>query len=392
MKKGKKFAVFLLLTAMLSILTPVISHLSGTNALVQAATYKISQTNATVYLGDTLQLKVSGLKKGDKVTWSSDNKEVASVSSKGVVTPKTPNAAAKITAKVKYNYTYKYKSKGKYKYKTTVKTKKLYCTINIIYPPLERKLNVTEQLVGAGYNFELSVIDADPYDKITYSVRDPLTASVDTYSGRVSARAYGPTEIYADVISSDGTQSCRLTCKVEVVPQSQARGLNYYSKDVEQFKDFRLQVTNASNVDYIEYESSDPNVVAVTNTGTSYATVTGVSIGTAYITARIKKTGNVVEIKNCRVVVKEYDKNRSISTTSTTLVEGSSAQVIISNLQPQLDTVQYESDNSSVVSVSESGIVTYAGAGIATIKATITFPTGESTTLTTTITCIAKTS
>ena len=213
-----------------------------------------------------------------------------------------------------------------------------------------------------------------------------------TYSGRVSARAYGPTEIYADVISSDGTQSCRLTCKVEVVPQSQARGLNYYSKDVEQFKDFRLQVTNASNVDYIEYESSDPNVVAVTNTGTSYATVTGVSIGTAYITARIKKTGNVVETKNCRVVVKEYDKNRSISTTSTTLVEGSSAQVIISNLQPQLDTVQYESDNSSVVSVSESGIVTYAGAGIATIKATITFPTGESTTLTTTITCIAKTS
>lgn len=377
MKKGKQFAVFLSLAFMLSVLTPVISHFCGTNELVQAATPKINKTNATMQLGDTLKLSVSGLNKGYKVTWTSSDKSIATVTSKGVVTAKTPNASVKITATVKY--------------KTKTK-KKLYCTINTIYPPLERTLNVTEQLLGLGQSFELSVTDSDVYDKIIYTVRDPFYATVDTSTGRVSARALGSTEVYADVTSSDGTQSCRLVCKIEVIPQAQARGLNYYSKDVEQFKDFRLQVTNASNVDYIEYESSDPNIVSVSNTGTSYATVTGVSIGTAYITARIKKTGNAVETKNCRVVVKEYDKNRSIYSTSATLIEGSSAQILISNLQPQLDTVQYESDNSSVVSVSESGIVTYAGAGIATIKATITFPTGESKTLTTTITCIAKTS
>ena len=125
MKNSRKFAVFLSLTLLLSLLTPMLSHLTGTNELVQAATFKINKTSATMYLGDTLQLKVSGLKTGDKVTWSSSNKEVASVSSKGVVTAKTPKDSAKITATVKYKYTYKYKVKKKYKYKTKTKTKKL---------------------------------------------------------------------------------------------------------------------------------------------------------------------------------------------------------------------------------------------------------------------------
>ena len=388
MKNSRKFAVFLVLTFMLSLLTPMLSHLTGTNELVQAATFKISKKNATMYLGDSLQLKVSGLKTGDKVTWSSSNKEVASVSSKGVVTAKTPNASAKITATVKYKYTYKYKVKKKYKYKTKTKTKKLYCTINTIYPPLDRKLNVTEQLLGSGYSFELSVVDADPYDTITYSVRDPYIAYVDdtTYKGKVSARSFGSTEVYADVVSKDGTQSCRLVCKVEVIPQSQARGLNYYAKDVEQFKDFTLQVTNASNVDFIEYESSNPNVASVTNTGTSHTTVTGRGIGTTYITARIKKTGNVVEEKSCRVIVKEYDKNRSISLSMPTLTKGSTTQVTIGNLNPLLDTVTYESVDKKVATVDNSGIVKAVAAGTTTIKANITFPTGEVTTLYTTIT------
>ena len=388
MKNSRKFAVFLVLTFMLSLLTPMLSHLTGTNELVQAATFKISKTSATMYLGDTLQLKVSGLKTGDKVTWSSSNKEIASVSSKGVVTAKTPNASAKITEIVKYKYTYKYKVKKKYKYKTTTKTKKLYCTINTIYPPLDRKLNVTEQLLGSGYSFELSVVDADPYDKIVFSV-NPLNqyvVSVDSYTGKVTARSFGSTEVYADVTSSDGTQSCRLVCKVEVIPQSQARGLNYYAKDVEQFKDFTLQVTNASNVDFIEYESSNPNVASVTNTGTSHTTVTGRGIGTTYITARIKKTGNVVEEKSCRVVVKEYDKNRTMYVSPTTLTKGSTAQITIGNLNPLLDTVTYETSDKKLATVDTAGVVKAVSAGSPTIKANITFPTGEVTTLYTTIT------
>ena len=76
---------------------------------------------------------------------------------------------------------------------------------------------------------------------------------------------------------------------MEIVPSSQARGLSCYSNDVEQFKEFNLYVTNASSVDYIEYESSDTNVATVIQTGTDYTTVVGRSIGTTYITAKIKK-------------------------------------------------------------------------------------------------------
>lgn len=45
---------------------------------------KISKTKATLYVKNTLKLKVKGAKK--KVTWSSSNKKVVKVSSKGIVT------------------------------------------------------------------------------------------------------------------------------------------------------------------------------------------------------------------------------------------------------------------------------------------------------------------
>lgn len=400
MKNSRKFAVFLSLTLLLSLLTPMLSHLTGTNELVQAATLKLNKKSASVCQGKTLTLKVIGLKKGYKVTWSSNDKSIATVSSKGVVTAKQANTSTKIVATVKYNYKYKYKKR----YKTKVKTKKLTCTIHTTYPPLDRTLNVSEQLVGSWDNFELSVVDADPYDRITYSVKDPYVAYVDAYTGRVTARGTGSTDIYADVVSPDGKRSCRLTCKTEVVPSSQARGLNYYSNDVEQFKEFKLHVTNASSVDYIEYESSNPNIISVVNTGTDYTTVTGISIGTAYVTAKIKKIGNVVETKSCRVVVKEYNKDRTLlfdcypSAPSATLsaplsnAAKDTALLTIEGFNPLFDKVKYESLDKKVASVDASGVVKSTLAKNsnpqdAIIKATITFPTGETSILTITVPC-----
>lgn len=377
---SKKFAVFLSLVLMMSMLMPALSCISGTGETAEAATMKISQTTATVCLGDSLQLKVKNLPKNAKVTWSSNSKSIATVSSKGLVTALTPNSNAIITATVKYTQTIKKKKK--------TKTKKFKCTIITAYPPLERTLNVDEQHIGVGGTFELGVVDADIYDRITYSVRDMYVASVDS-NGRVSGRMLGETEVYADVLSADGTQSCRLICKVEVVPTSQTRGLNYYSKDVEQFRSFTLQVTNASNVDWIEYSSDNSNIVSVSNTGTSYATVTGVSIGTAYITVRIKKNGNEVETKSCRIIVKEYNKTRSISATATSITKGvTTSQLSINGLDPLLDKVKYESVDKKVATVSDAGVVTGVAGGTTQIKATITFPTGETSVLTYDITVV----
>jgi uncharacterized protein YjdB len=63
-----------------------VSPLYITNPVVevQAATIKLNATSKTIYKGKSATLKVSGTKK--KVKWSSSNKKVATVSSKGKVT------------------------------------------------------------------------------------------------------------------------------------------------------------------------------------------------------------------------------------------------------------------------------------------------------------------
>lgn len=80
---------------------------------------KLNKSKATLYVGETVTLKMSGTKK--KVTWKSNKKSVATVSKTGLVTAKK-KGTAKITAK----------SSGK-KYVCKVKVSKLpktYATVN----------------------------------------------------------------------------------------------------------------------------------------------------------------------------------------------------------------------------------------------------------------------
>jgi hypothetical protein len=81
------------------------------NANVEAAAVKINKKSATLYVGETTQLKINGTNK--KVTWTSSDKSVATISSKGKVIAKeigTTTITGKISTKkysckitVKYN-------------------------------------------------------------------------------------------------------------------------------------------------------------------------------------------------------------------------------------------------------------------------------------------------
>lgn len=83
---------------------------SGVN--INAATkVKINKKTASIYVGKTVQLKITGTKK--KVSWKSSNKKVATVTTKGKVKG-IKKGTAKITATV---------SKKKYTCKVTVKEK-----------------------------------------------------------------------------------------------------------------------------------------------------------------------------------------------------------------------------------------------------------------------------
>lgn len=90
MKKFKSLLISLVLAL------TCISMVTSTD-FVQAASIKLNKTSLTIYTGKTSTLKVIGTSK--KVTWSTSNKKVATVSSKGTVSAKYPGNAI-ITARV----------------------------------------------------------------------------------------------------------------------------------------------------------------------------------------------------------------------------------------------------------------------------------------------------
>ena len=112
MKLFKRILIAILISSSLIIVTPTLIPSLPTSNIVQAASVKISSTKKTLYVGSKYTLKIKGTKK--RVKWTTSNKKVATVTSKGKVTAKKKGTAT-ITAKV---------GNKKYKCKITVKSKK----------------------------------------------------------------------------------------------------------------------------------------------------------------------------------------------------------------------------------------------------------------------------
>ena len=134
MKKLKSLLISLVLAlTCISMVTPT--------DFVQAASIKLNKTSITMYTGKTSTLRVSGTSK--KVTWSTSNKKVATVSSKGIVSAKYPGKAT-ITAKVnKKNL----KCKVTVKRQTTSKKAALRAYYNFL-----KYYNFTSNSSSCGFN------------------------------------------------------------------------------------------------------------------------------------------------------------------------------------------------------------------------------------------------
>lgn len=102
MKKLKSLSIMIVLVLLVVLIQPATA----------SASVKLSKSKATMYVGDSITLKVSGTTKS--ITWSSSKKTVATVSSKGKVTAKKKGSAT-ITAKVSgKSYTCKVTVKEKF--------------------------------------------------------------------------------------------------------------------------------------------------------------------------------------------------------------------------------------------------------------------------------------
>lgn len=273
MKTIKRFLGVFLFALALVLVVPSILPVNDNVYTVEAAT-KISKKKVTLIKGQTTTLNITGTKK--KVKWSSNKKSVATVSSKGKVTAKK-KGTAKITAKVG--------------------NKKYTCEIVVQTP----KISNSKLTLSVGETSELEIIGTD--QKVTWKSANKKIASIDK-NGKVTGKKVGKVKITATVLKK------KYNCTVTVKKSAKVSSLTLNSqslriKEGEIYKiGYEINPTNAANKSIV-WSSSNNDVVIVN----AYGEITGVSPGTAIITAKCDGKSD-----SCSVAVETYfNTNEAIS-------------------------------------------------------------------------------
>ena len=273
MKKSKKLFMMLLVCLLMSMSVMPIS----------ASAAKLNKKSITLNVGKTYTLKTAGIK--GKITWSSNKKSIATVSSKGVV-----KAVKKGTAVVTAKY-------GK---------KKLTCKVKVKQPVTNIKLNKTSVTLKKGNKLTLK---ATVYPKNANNravVWKSSNKKVATVSSKGIVKAVGNGTATITVTAKDGSKK-KASCKVNIgKTESQKKRLitkiifprkerEMYSLPDNMAKDYGIIISviysgnfsepqifpnDASNQKLL-WKSSNQKVAVVNSNGN----VTAKSAGTAIITA-----------------------------------------------------------------------------------------------------------
>lgn len=204
---------------------------------------------------------------------------------------------------------------------------------------------------------------------VSWSSSNSNVASVST-SGVITAKAAGTATI--TVKTSDGNKTA--TCTVTVTnPVISVTGITLDKTSSKMTVGDTMTLTatvlpsNATNKDVI-WSSSNSNVASVSSSGI----VTAKSVGSATITA---KTADGNKTATCTIIVKTdiiLVTGISLNKTSATLFVGDE-ETLIATITPADATnkvVSWSSSDTSVATVSSTGVVTANSAGTATITVT----------------------
>ena len=226
--------------------------------------------------------------------------------------------------------------------------------------------------------------------EVSYTSSNTTVATVNQY-GMVTAKAVGTAVITATAKDGSG-QSASLT--VSVVPVSgQVTKINVYGKGTlgigsVEYLSYEVWPADAVNKS-ITYSTSNKKVATVTENGI----VTGISAGTATITATakdgsgVKGTYTVTVSKNTQKVTKlEIYGKGSLNVGDVEYLSYAAWPVDAAN-----KAITYTSSNANVATVNANGVVTAKNAGTAVITATAKDGSGTKATYTVTVSTVKVT-
>ena len=238
----------------------------------------LSKTSLTLERDKTWQLTANVTPADSNVTWSSDNRSVATVSSDGLVTAKGIGLAI-ITAKL---------SSGQ----------SASCSVTVVKPA--PSLSPASLDLKVGNTASVTLRDVPEGAEINWSVDRPAIAGIKSSSDsgcQLEALAAGTATLTATIRS--GSSSSRLTCQVTVSSAAEPK-LSSSSVSLPVGRTHTLSVSNLPTGGSVSWSSSKTSVATVSSSGV----ITAVAKGSATITAAVKNSsGSTVATLSCSVTV-----------------------------------------------------------------------------------------
>ncbi len=304
----------------------------------------IKKSTSTIYTTQKLQLKAVVLPKDASYTsvkWTTSNKKVATVSSKGVVT-------------------------GVGKGKVTIKAISTFdssivasCTIKVSKKVPVEAVSLSKDIVtkykGDTYTFKPTLTPSNAtFKDVTWTSSDTSVATVDK-NGKVTAKSAGVAVITCTSVDNPlCTASSKFKVKIKTTGVELWKSkLNMYVSQSVNFKATVLP-SDASNKK-VSWTSSDTSVATVDKNGK----VTAKKAGTAVITVI---TDNGSYRASCTVKVKKYVAVKSVALNKTAIsIKDGTTYTLKATISPEKASnkkLVWSSTDKSVATVSSSGVIT----------------------------------
>ncbi|MCI7099418.1 MAG: Ig-like domain-containing protein [Lachnospiraceae bacterium] len=286
-KKIKRVLIILLILLTVSTVVDTVPVIRAEAATVKARSIRLNYSAYALKKGKTVTLKasVSPANTTQKtIVWTTNNKSIATVNSKGVVKG-IKNGVACIVATVKG---------------TTIRA---ICRVSVGTPVTKISLNKSSVTVNVGSTFMIkpTVSPQTATDKsVAYTTSDPGIASVDS-KGKITGKKAGTAVITVKAKDGSGKKAAvKVTVKnIEVTSVKVMSGRTLLSVGDTTKAAAKLLPSNAT-IKTVKWTSSAPGVASVDAKGVIRARSAGVAV--------ISATAHNRKKSSCRIIVRPVDK------------------------------------------------------------------------------------